>query len=189
MKVKPNVQNEEVIIAEIPYRYDHLVKLDVKTMKFSFHFGECYKLELYIQNINDPPYKDQNNLNLALISEVQLNITYFAKNNEITFTFVSVKNIYFMKENPKIMYIKCYFIKCLLVIISRFFDASVFSNYNMNLVENEKLKYKMKISEFIIFFPNDFVRIGHFFSQLFSSLSLAFLTYSSNLKPEKVHIY
>lgn len=92
------------MIAEVPYKYDSTIKLDVKTIKLSFHFNECYTFELDVQNINDSPYKDQTNLSLALISEVNINVCYNSQTKDSRFSFINFKNIYFLKENPKLMY-------------------------------------------------------------------------------------
>lgn len=91
------------MIAEVPYKFDSTIKLDVKTIKLSFHFNECYTFEMEIQNINDSPYKDQTNLSLALISEVNVSVCYNSQTKDSKFSFVNIKNIYFLKENPKLM--------------------------------------------------------------------------------------
>ena len=60
------------------------------------------------------------------------------------------------------------------------------SDYQMCFPQQEQNKYKIKINECRILFPNTFERIGHFFSELFTSLTLIYFTYSSNVKVENV---
>lgn len=65
----------------------------------------------------------------------------------------------------------------------------MFSNYDQNSIQQEIDKYKIKISECSILFPNDFIKIGHYFSELVSSLSLSLFAYTSHIKTEIVSIF
>lgn len=98
-----NYESKEDVM-EIPYKYDHHIKLDMKTMIVQYSFNENYKLEILIQNISDPPYKEQFNTNLALISSVQINISCaLLGEQKRNLNFIDIKNIYCLKENPKLM--------------------------------------------------------------------------------------